>query len=438
MNKKYQKMASDLAKAGRGGDDQLLHVSKAELAGLGSLLPSGKLPINPETGQPEAFVFTLPALLISMAIGAGTGAISGGVTAKEKGIPLWEGILTGAGTGAATGMVTAGIGGALAPGGTAAVDAGTKAATEGITQGIADGLGQASLDAAVDTSVDASLDAALDATLNQTLDTAVSETAQGGLELASQNLLDQSANALVSEAPGVAADIAADVAPEVIKASGETVAEKTVEKAVETGVENLADEAVEKAVETGAEVLVDGAVDGAEQGFFDGLKESALGLKEQAIEKLGPNNVEFLDWYTGSPTAMMAPAVITQATQRSEWDADDEHGYYGGPYEKSWETGPAVSWAAKDGGEVRRRKPEAKYDSESLSRIKGLLSMIDRTMNPSIPGKYNPLSEHDIQMKLRPSMSGGMHRVGFTLPFRDGGVASSNRFQRGLGSLRRP
>lgn len=449
MNKKYQKMASDLAKAGRGGDDQLLHVSKAELAGLGSLLPSGKLPINPETGQPEALVFTLPALLISMAIGAGTGAISGGVTAKEKGIPLWEGILTGAGTGAATGMVTAGIGGALAPAGNAAVDAGTKAVTEGITnsltnqiadvganitgQVIGDGISQTASEIAKEGAKEAIVAGAEQGLAGAALDGGV----EGGLDLASQNLLDQSTNALVSEAPGVVSDvgadvaaqtpgIAADAAPEVMKASAEAVANE----APSVGADVAAD--------VGTEALVDGAENVAEQGFFDGLKESALGLKEQAIEKLGPNNVEFLDWYTGSPTAMLAPAVITQATQRSEWDADDEHGYYGGPYEKSWETGPAVSWAAKDGGEVRRRKPEAKYDSESLSRIKGLLSMIDRTMNPSIPGKYNPLSDADIQMKLRPSMSGGMHRVGVTLPFRDGGVASSNRFQRGLGSLRRP
>ncbi len=445
MNKKYQKMASDLAKAGRGGDDQLLHVSKAELAGLGSLLPSGKLPINPETGQPEALVFTLPALLISMAIGAGTGAISGGVTAKQKGIPLWEGILTGAGTGAATGMVTAGIGGALAPGGTAAVDAGTKAVTEGIsntlTNQIADVGAKITGEVIKDTGTQAVTDVAGEAVKEAAVAGAqqgisgsvIDGGVDGGLELASQNLLDQSTNRLISEAPGVAADVSADVAaqapgtaadaaPEVIQASGEV----------------LANEAPGVTTDAGMEVLADGAENVAEQGFFDGLKESALGLKEQAIEKLGPNNVEFLDWYTGSPTAMMAPAVITQATQRSEWDADDEHGYYGGPYEKSWETGPAVSWAAKDGGEVKRRKPEAKYDSESLSRIKGLLSMIDRTMNPSIPGKYNPLSDADIQMKLRPSMSGGMHRVGVTLPFRDGGVASSNRFQRGLGSLRRP
>jgi hypothetical protein len=442
MNKKYQKMASDLAKAGRGGDDQLLHVSKSELAGLGSLLPSGKLPINPETGQPEALIFTLPALLISMAIGAGTGAISGGVTAKEKGIPLWEGILTGAGTGAATGMVTAGIGGALAPAGTAAVDAGTKAATEGIAQGIAEGAGQASLDAAVDTSVDASLDAALDATLNQTLDTAVSETAQGGLDLASQNVLDQTTNALVSEAPGVAADvttevvaqtpdIAANVGQEVVQAAGENTVEATAQTVGETAVETLASETAE---DIGTEVLVDSA----EEGFFDGLKESALGLKEQAIEKLGPNNVEFLDWYTDSALAMTAPAAIVQATQRSEWDADDEHGYYNGPYDKSWESGPGVSWAAKDGGEVKRRSMKSADDTESLSRIKSLINMLQKTMDPTIPGKYNPLSDEDIRMKIRPNMPGGMQRVGVTLPFRQGGLASRNLRSGGLGSLRRP
>ena len=446
MNKNYQKMASDLAKAGRGGDDQILHVSKSELAGLGSLLPSGKLPINPETGQPEALIFTLPALLISMAIGAGTGAISGGVTAKEKGIPLWEGILTGAGTGAATGMVTAGIGGALAPAGTAVVDAGTKAVAEGTTQALQAGIEQAGSEA-VSATIDAGIDASLDTALQETaggltkdliaetgkksafdtlaqgaevLDPVIGEVATGVGEV-----LPEVAQ-VAADAGGAVAGTSPSAAPEVIQASGEVLANEAPAAAADV------------ATDVGTEVLVDGAENVAEEGFFEGIKNSALELKEEAIEKLGPNNVEFLDWYTDNPVAMMAPAAITQATQRWELDEDDDDGYYSGPYEKSWETGPGVSWAAKDGGEVRRRKPEPKYDSESLSRIKGLLSMIDRTMNPSIPGKYNPLSDADIQMKLRPSMSGGMHRVGVRLPFRDGGVASSNRFQRGLGSLRRP
>ena len=72
MNKKYEKMAKDLSEAGRFGDTRILHVNEAELAGLGSLLPSGELPTNPKTGQPEAFAF-LPIL-----IGMGIGAISGG------------------------------------------------------------------------------------------------------------------------------------------------------------------------------------------------------------------------------------------------------------------------------------------------------------------------------------------------------------------------
>ncbi len=441
MNKKYQKMASDLAKAGRGGDDQLLHVSKAELAGLGSLLPSGKLPINPETGQPEALIFTLPALLISMAIGAGTGAISGGVTAKEKGIPLWEGILTGAGTGAATGMVTAGIGGALSPASTAAVDAGAQslqaAAGDVLTNQIADqgaqitgqligdGISQTASEIAKEGTKEAIIAGAEQGIAGAAIDGGT----KGGLDLVSQNLLDQSTNALVSEAPGVAADVAADVAA---RAPG--IAADAAPEVIKTSGEFLANEGPSFAADVGTEVLVDGA----EQGFFDGLKESALGLKEQAIEKLGPNNVEFLDWYTDNPVAMMAPAAITQATQRWELDEDDEDGYYSGPYDKSWESGPGVSWAAKDGGEVKRRSMKSSNDAESLSRIKSLINMLQKTMNPTIPGKYNPFSDEDIRMKIRPNMPGGMQRVGVTLPFRQGGLASRNLRSGGLGSLRRP
>ena len=446
-------MASDLAKAGRYGDDQLIHVSRSELQGLGSLLPSGKLPINPETGQPEAFVFTLPALLISMAIGAGTGAISGGVTAKEKGIPLWEGILTGAGTGAATGMVTAGIGGALSPASTAAVDAGAQslqaAAGDVLTNQIAEQganitgkiFEESASQMASEAFKEGTKEAAIGGAKEGIAGAALDEGTKGGLDLASQNLLDQTTNALVSEAPGVAADvgtdvatgvvaktpdIAADVAPEVVQAAAENTVDATAQTVGETAMQNAPD--------TGVEVLVDGA----EEGFFDGLKESALGLKEQAIEKLGPNNVEFLDWYTDNPVAMMAPAAIVQATQRSEWDADDEHGYYNGPYDKSWESGPGVSWAAKDGGEVKRRSMKSSNDTESLSRIKSLINMLQKTMNPTIPGKYNPLSDEDIRMKIRPNMPGGMQRVGVTLPFRQGGLASRNLRSGGLGSLRRP
>ena len=130
MNKKYEKMAKDLSEAGRFGDTRILHVNEAELAGLGSLLPSGKLPTNPETGQPEAGIIT------SMIIGAILGGTSGGITAKQKNIPLWQGILQGAGIGAATGALTggltAGLGEGASAGAQASVDAGT-ASLQGTT-----------------------------------------------------------------------------------------------------------------------------------------------------------------------------------------------------------------------------------------------------------------------------------------------------------------
>jgi len=47
-------IATILAAKGRGPDTQLMHVTDAELAGLASLHPTGKMPINPDTGLPEA------------------------------------------------------------------------------------------------------------------------------------------------------------------------------------------------------------------------------------------------------------------------------------------------------------------------------------------------------------------------------------------------
>ena len=115
---------------------------------------------------------------------------------------------------------------------------------------------------------------------------------------------------------------------------------------------------------------------------------------------LGENNTEYLNWLLDNPQLAMAPGMVELATGRSEWDEENYPGYDGpGP---SWTTGPGTaqspswssggstgsasrpSWAARDGGEVRRR------------------------------------------------------RVGVTLPFRQGGLASNNLRSGGLGSLRRP
>ena len=45
--------ANNVAAQGRFGDSMLLHVNPAEMQGLAQAVP---LTINPETGQPEAFL----------------------------------------------------------------------------------------------------------------------------------------------------------------------------------------------------------------------------------------------------------------------------------------------------------------------------------------------------------------------------------------------
>lgn len=396
MNKKYNKMASDLAKAGRYGDDQIIHVSKAEVEGLGSLLPSGKLPNNPETGQPEAFLITVPMLLTAMATGAATGGIAGGVTAKQRNIPLWEGILTGAGKGAATGLVTAGIGGALTPS-AAPLAEGAGVATE------------------------------LSATAGETLATQVAAIP----EVSATSLLDAAGNPALSSVdqalnfvpppPVSGLDPVSFVEPSVgltqpivapgtgplpptqgvmdqfmnpdlplpLSPSGPPVPLQTPGTMLtpEAGNESWAHlgETADSIDAAGAEALVSPEAP-AGPGLVRGV--------------LGENNTDYLNWLLENPQLAMAPGMVELATGRSEWDEENYPGYDGpGP---SWTTGPGTaqspswssggstgsasrpSWAARDGGEVRRR------------------------------------------------------RVGVTLPFRQGGLASNNLRSGGLGSLRRP
>ena len=108
-------MMDEMAKYGRYGDSMLVHMNPAEVAGIASLVPGGKLTTNPVTGQPEAF---LPLLLGFAAKGLGlsalgTGALVGAGTAAVTG-DLKRGILSGltAGFGAGIGEA-AGVGDAI-------------------------------------------------------------------------------------------------------------------------------------------------------------------------------------------------------------------------------------------------------------------------------------------------------------------------------------
>ena len=59
--------ANNVAAQGRFGDSMVLHVNPAEMQGLAQAMP---LTINPETGQPEAFLPFLAPILASTIGGA--------------------------------------------------------------------------------------------------------------------------------------------------------------------------------------------------------------------------------------------------------------------------------------------------------------------------------------------------------------------------------
>jgi hypothetical protein len=140
MNIKQQ--TQNVANQGRYGDSMLLHVNPAEVKGLAQAMP---ITVNPQTGQPEAFLPFLAPLLGSMAgttLLAGTGGLLAGNAALAAGIGA--GLATyaqtgGSGSKALLSGLTAGFGtnamntgAAASAGATAGTDAATNAATQGL------------------------------------------------------------------------------------------------------------------------------------------------------------------------------------------------------------------------------------------------------------------------------------------------------------------
>ena len=143
----HQQTAQGLASLGRGGDNTLVHMNHAEVAGLNALnqaINNRPLTVNPHTGMPEAMDLTeillglgmaaatiatagaaIPALgavggtLLTGAVGAGLGAGKNAIQGKDPGM--------GAAFGAASGL-TAGTMSALGPAAEGAGEAGAQAA----------------------------------------------------------------------------------------------------------------------------------------------------------------------------------------------------------------------------------------------------------------------------------------------------------------------
>ena len=80
-NMDLKQQAKNVAAQGRFGDSMLLHVNPAEMKGIASSMP---ITINPETGQPEAFLPFLAPILGSLGFSAlaGTGALGATLAAK--------------------------------------------------------------------------------------------------------------------------------------------------------------------------------------------------------------------------------------------------------------------------------------------------------------------------------------------------------------------
>ena len=98
-------MMDEMAKYGRYGDTMLVHMNPAEVAGIASLVPGGRLTTNPVTGQPEAFLPLLfGALGGALKLGTlGTAALTGVGTAAVTG-DVKRGLLAGLTAGAASGI----------------------------------------------------------------------------------------------------------------------------------------------------------------------------------------------------------------------------------------------------------------------------------------------------------------------------------------------
>ena len=124
-NMNIKEQTQNVAAQGRYGDSMLLHVNPAEVKGLAQAMP---ITVNPQTGQPEAFLPFLAPVLGSMAGGA---LLTAGGAA---GLALSPALAAGIGAGLATYAQTGGSGskallsGLTAGFGTSAANTGAQAA----------------------------------------------------------------------------------------------------------------------------------------------------------------------------------------------------------------------------------------------------------------------------------------------------------------------
>jgi len=122
-----QQQTKNVAAQGRFGDSMLLHVNPAEVKGLASAVP---LTVNPETGQPEAFLpFLAPVLgsMLAPTLLAGTGLSAGAMAGIGAGLATYA-QTGGSGSKALLSGLTAGLGTRALQGAAQGTQAGVDAA----------------------------------------------------------------------------------------------------------------------------------------------------------------------------------------------------------------------------------------------------------------------------------------------------------------------
>tara|TARA_R110000782_G_scaffold52210_3_gene112058 strand:+ start:3170 stop:4510 length:1341 start_codon:yes stop_codon:yes gene_type:complete len=130
-----KKQAQELANMGRYGDTMLMHVNPKEVEGLASIMP---ITINPQTGQPEAFIGAILGSLIGGTVFPNL--LSMGIVGAAGGAALGSGLGTYAETGdlekgLASAVLGYGVGNILGDVGTSGlVEAETQIATDAALQ----------------------------------------------------------------------------------------------------------------------------------------------------------------------------------------------------------------------------------------------------------------------------------------------------------------
>tara|TARA_R100001086_G_scaffold63281_1_gene29333 strand:+ start:833 stop:2605 length:1773 start_codon:yes stop_codon:yes gene_type:complete len=149
MNRDFKQMAplerqaDMLASKGRFGDTMLVHMNPTEVDVLRQMTPGGQLTINPDTGQPEAFLPLLLGLAGGFLGGAGALGGLGALTAGAIGTGLGTTIETGSlKEGLKAGLISGLIGGVAGKFLQGAGDVATKGVEKGVTSGATEAITQ--------------------------------------------------------------------------------------------------------------------------------------------------------------------------------------------------------------------------------------------------------------------------------------------------------